>query len=133
MERTYSTRVMCSMTGVTYRQADYWARCGAITPLGEGRGSGSYRRWTYEQVRVMAFLRVVAGLISNGENGGGRSVTRLLGPIVEQLLDDPTLLDLPGLYVDLANASVSLDRRPFAVWLPAWAYAVDVAADLVPA
>lgn len=131
-ERFYSTRVMCRMAGVTYRQADYWCRALVIEPEGNDRGSGIYRRWTYEQVRVMAFLREVAALAA--PSGAKCGKIALLAQVAQQLADDPTLLDQPGLYVDLRECLVSLTRRPFAVWLPDWAYAVHVAAhDVDPA
>lgn len=130
-DRHYSTRAMCSMTGITFRQADYWARLGIVVPKNNGSGSGTARRWSYEQVRIVAFLRCVAEVTTDG-NRGGRSLA-VLRPMAEQLADDPTLLDQPGLYADLRDGVVSTTRRPFAVWLPDWSYAVDVTADLVPA
>lgn len=49
----YRTPEACRLAGVTYRQADHWARCGTLVPAVEAKGSGTQRRYTGRQVRTM--------------------------------------------------------------------------------
>jgi len=54
-------------TGITYRQLDYWARCGLITPEVEGHGSGSRRLWRRSdqlRLRRLARLQELLGSLS---------------------------------------------------------------------
>lgn len=53
---TYSTRQAVEAAGVSYRQADYWARLGLVEPTLGANGSGSRRRYTTEDILA---LRVV--------------------------------------------------------------------------
>ena len=55
--RNYSSLEVCDMTGATYRQLDYWARCGNLpdAPRG-GPGSGRARRYTDDDVAVVRLL-----------------------------------------------------------------------------
>lgn len=47
----YSTREVCDLAGVTYRQLDYWVRTGMIRPsIRNALGSGHFRRWDDEDV-----------------------------------------------------------------------------------
>jgi len=46
---TYSTHEVAELTGLTFRQLDYWARLGVIWPEVEARGSGSQRQWSEQQ------------------------------------------------------------------------------------
>jgi DNA-binding transcriptional MerR regulator len=47
----YSTREVCDLAGVTYRQLDYWTRAGMIRPsIRNAFGSGHYRRWDDDDV-----------------------------------------------------------------------------------
>ena len=42
----HSAREVCALTGVSYRQLDYWCRRGyAAASIGDGWGSGSARRF----------------------------------------------------------------------------------------
>lgn len=50
MSATYSTHEVCELTGLSFRQLDYWARLGVIWPAVEARGSGSHRVWSEQQV-----------------------------------------------------------------------------------
>lgn len=57
-----STALVEATPGLTYRQLDYWARCGYVEPEGEARpGSGLVRTWAPEQADMV------------------RRITRLLG------------------------------------------------------
>ena len=43
--------MVCRLTGVTYRQLDYWARTDLVTPsITAGQGSGSKRTYSYSDV-----------------------------------------------------------------------------------
>lgn len=49
----FSTPQLCAIVGITERQADYWARTDLLRPsLAEARGSGSRRRWSYDDLLV---------------------------------------------------------------------------------
>ena len=52
---------VCNLVGITYRQLDYWARTGLITPsVQEAAGSGSQRLYSYTdvvQLKVIKRLR----------------------------------------------------------------------------
>ena len=46
------------MTGITYRQLDYWARSGLLEPsLQVAHGSGSRRRYSYRDVLQLKVIR----------------------------------------------------------------------------
>lgn len=47
---------VCRLTGITYRQLDYWCRTGVIKPAVESRGSGTQRMFTEEQVEILKVL-----------------------------------------------------------------------------
>lgn len=54
----------CEITGITYRQLDYWDRRDLVKPsLAEAHGSGTQRRYSY---RDLVRLRVVKSLIDAG-------------------------------------------------------------------
>lgn len=60
-EPTWSMAQVCYATGVTYRTADHWIRCGYfdLKPAAFGEGSGHPRRFTFHdalQIAVMADL-----------------------------------------------------------------------------
>ncbi len=60
---TYGFRApnVCNLVGITYRQLDYWARTGLITPsIQEAAGSGSQRLYSFTdvvQLKVIKRLR----------------------------------------------------------------------------
>lgn len=83
---------VCRITGVTYRQLDYWARTGLVTPsLAAATGSGSKRRYSYTD---LIEVKVIKSLID-----AGVSLAR-----TRQAVD--CLRDSLG--VDLASASLIL-------------------------
>lgn len=43
-------------TGATYRQLDYWSRCGFIQQGRPAPGSGQQRRWTYRDLLVVTLM-----------------------------------------------------------------------------
>lgn len=55
---------VCSLTGITYRQLDYWARTGLLVPsLAKAHGSGSKRRYSYRDVLE---VKVIKKLLDSG-------------------------------------------------------------------
>jgi hypothetical protein len=59
-----STAEVSSVTGLSFRQLDNWVTLGVIHPdLWRGKaGSGSRRRWSFHQVRVLMLLAVLRSL-----------------------------------------------------------------------
>jgi DNA-binding transcriptional MerR regulator len=56
--------MVCRLTGVTYRQLDYWARTELVTPsITPARGSGSKRTYSYGDVLE---VKVIKSLLSSG-------------------------------------------------------------------
>lgn len=51
-EPTLSTDDVVIRAGVSFRQLDYWDRCGVVQPKVAATGSGSVRRWTPAQARA---------------------------------------------------------------------------------
>ncbi len=63
-EDGFSGPQVCDLVGVTYRQLDYWARTGLLTPsVAEATGSGSKRRYSYRNV---VELKVIKQLLDAG-------------------------------------------------------------------
>lgn len=70
----FTSDEVCDLTGVTYRQLDCWTTAGVITPTVPARGSGSRRRFTEDDVLLVALaarlaelgcpLRTVAGAVA---------------------------------------------------------------------
>ena len=57
---------VCTIVGITYRQLDYWARTGLLTPsLADAHGSGSQRLYSY---RDLLELKVIKQLLDAGLN-----------------------------------------------------------------
>ncbi len=55
---------VCRLTGVTYRQLDYWARTGLVTPsITPAQGSGSKRTYSYRDVLE---VKVIKSLLDSG-------------------------------------------------------------------
>ena len=60
----FSGPAVCRLTGVTYRQLDYWARTGLVTPsITAAHGSGSKRRYSYADVLE---VKVIKSLLNAG-------------------------------------------------------------------
>ena len=60
----FSGPTVCRLTGVTYRQLDYWARTGLVTPsITPATGSGSKRRYSYSDVLE---VKVIKSLLDSG-------------------------------------------------------------------
>jgi DNA-binding transcriptional MerR regulator len=60
----FSGPTVCRLTGVTYRQLDYWARTELVTPsIRPASGSGSKREYSYGDVLE---VKVIKSLLSSG-------------------------------------------------------------------
>lgn len=57
-----SANELCEITGVTYRQLDYWVRLGVVRPALPANGSGSQRKFSGPQVPVMRCLGQLAAV-----------------------------------------------------------------------
>jgi DNA-binding transcriptional MerR regulator len=91
-EHGYSGPQVCRLVGITYRQLDYWARTGLLTPsLASAKGSGSKRRYGYTDVLE---LKVIKSLLDAG-------VSLQRARVAVDCLRD-------GLGQDLASASLVL-------------------------
>ena len=60
----FSGPMVCRLTGVTYRQLDYWARTDLVTPsITPAQGSGSKRTYSYSDVLE---VKVIKSLLNSG-------------------------------------------------------------------
>jgi DNA-binding transcriptional MerR regulator len=60
----FSGPTVCRLTGVTYRQLDYWARTGLVTPsITPAKGSGSKRAYSYGDLLE---VKVIKSLLDAG-------------------------------------------------------------------
>lgn len=72
---------VCRVVGITYRQLDYWARTGLVTPsIKEAGGSGTQRLYSFED---LVQLRVIKRLIDAGVSL--QSVRKAIGYLKENL------------------------------------------------
>lgn len=56
-QSVYGATAAASRAGITYRQVDHWERMGVLKPaVHEARGSGDRRRYSTEDVRILAVL-----------------------------------------------------------------------------
>jgi DNA-binding transcriptional MerR regulator len=63
-ELGFSGPLVCRLTGVTYRQLDYWARTDLVTPsITPAQGSGSKRSYSYRDVLE---VKVIKSLLNSG-------------------------------------------------------------------
>ena len=64
MTEGYRGPQVCKFAGITYRQLDYWARTGLLTPSVKGAaGSGSQRLYSF---RDLVLLRTIKRLLDAG-------------------------------------------------------------------
>ena len=60
----YRGPTVCKIVGISYRQLDYWARTGLVTPsVREARGSGTQRLYSFDD---LVELRVIKRLLDTG-------------------------------------------------------------------
>jgi len=93
----YRGPIACSAAGITYRQLDYWARTGLVTPsIRDAAGSGSQRLYGFRDILV---LRIVKRLIDTGV-----SLPNIRAAVDH--LADRTGEDLAGLTIMSDGASI---------------------------
>jgi DNA-binding transcriptional MerR regulator len=64
LKNGFSGPMVCRLTGVTYRQLDYWARTDLVTPsITAAKGSGSKRTYAYSDVLE---VKVIKSLLTSG-------------------------------------------------------------------
>jgi DNA-binding transcriptional MerR regulator len=64
LKNGFSGPMVCRLTGVTYRQLDYWARTDLVTPsITPAQGSGSKRAYSYSDVLE---VKVIKSLLNSG-------------------------------------------------------------------
>jgi hypothetical protein len=66
-----------SLTGASYRQLDWWARCGWIPGLATELGSGSHRRWTPDMVETARWLFAASNAFFIPGRGGRPDLPKL--------------------------------------------------------
>ena len=60
----YRVPEVCKAVGISYRQLDYWARTGLVTPsIREAGGSGTQRLYSFQD---LVTLRVIKNLLDTG-------------------------------------------------------------------
>lgn len=74
-------------TGVSYRQLDYWVRCGVIKPVVSAAGSGSQRGFDDTETLVIDRLAGLAAL--NRSARGGGLACEFLAQVAEALRSQP--------------------------------------------
>jgi DNA-binding transcriptional MerR regulator len=63
-DQGYRVPDVCRIVGITYRQLDYWARTGLVTPsIRDARGSGTQRLYSFPD---LVTLRVIKSLLDTG-------------------------------------------------------------------
>jgi DNA-binding transcriptional MerR regulator len=63
-EQGFRVPDVCRIVGISYRQLDYWARTGLVTPsIRDARGSGTQRLYSFQD---LVTLRVIKNLIDTG-------------------------------------------------------------------
>lgn len=64
-ELGYTTTEVTEMTGASYRQLDYWCRCGLVPGQpAYGTGSGNRRRWNDKQIDEVLLLIRASKLVN---------------------------------------------------------------------
>lgn len=106
-EPALSTTEAAQQANTTFRQLDWWARNGYVTPsIVDAAGSGSSRRWSHADVdALIAIVRVARDLASLQPVGAmpGELVTR----IWEAWHDHPTAAKIT---IEVGTITVTLDR-----------------------
>ncbi len=97
---------VCRLAGVTYRQLDYWARTGLVTPsITPARGSGTKRTYSYGDLLE---VKVIKSLLD-----AGVSLTRARQAV--QCLRDSLGADLASSSLVLSDAGSVLARDDDAI------------------
>ena len=102
----YSGPQVCRLVGITYRQLDYWARTGLLTPtLAPAKGSGSKRRYDYTDVLE---LKVIKSLLDAGVSlqRARRAVDCLRGGLGQDLVATSLVLTPTGSVLARSNGEI---------------------------
>jgi DNA-binding transcriptional MerR regulator len=63
-EQGFRVPEVCRLVGISYRQLDYWARTGLVTPsVRDAHGSGTQRLYSFQD---LVTLRVIKSLLDTG-------------------------------------------------------------------
>ena len=63
-EQGYRVPEVCRIVGISYRQLDYWARTGLVTPsIRDAKGSGTQRLYSFQD---LVSLKVIKNLLDTG-------------------------------------------------------------------
>jgi len=81
--------------GLTYRQVDYWTRCGWLRPEREPVGSGHQREWSAAELRVAADMGRLVRLGIRPEVAGRAARAGRAGQVLS-LLDPAPCVGGPG-------------------------------------
>jgi DNA-binding transcriptional MerR regulator len=95
-EQGYRGPQVCKIVGITYRQLDYWARQGLITPsVADAKGSGSQRLYAY---RDIVELKVIKQLLDGGValQKARKAIEYLRANLGEDLASADLVLDGPN-------------------------------------
>lgn len=93
--QTFTSRQVTRMTGATYRQLDYWVRCGLI-PNDTAQGSGSQRTFTVDELETVYFA---VGLRRAGFTM--RASLLIAGDLVDGSAYDVTVSTVVRVHVDI--------------------------------
>jgi len=89
-EHGYRAPQVCNLVSITYRQLDYWARTGLITPsIQSAQGSGSQRLYDFGDI---VQLKVVKNLLDAGMSL--KKIRTAMDILREQLQSDNPLTDV---------------------------------------
>jgi len=84
-EQGYRVPEVTRIVGITYRQLDYWARTGLVTPsVKDAHGSGTQRLYSFQD---LALLRLIKRMLDSGVNL--QQIRKAIGALKE--LDQPAL------------------------------------------
>ena len=81
----------CRLTGATYRELDYWTKCGYVSPSAtdSNPGSGNRRLWAPEDVRrVRLMVRAVRSGLAPAVAAQVADGEREIGPGVLVSIED---------------------------------------------
>ncbi len=89
-EDGYRAPQVCNLVGISYRQLDYWARTGLITPsIQTAQGSGTQRRYAFTDI---VQLKVVKRLLDAGMSL--KRIRSAMEILRDQLESDAPLADV---------------------------------------
>lgn len=91
MSRSANSVLVERLTGASYRQLDYWVRCGYISDDLVGKGSGGRREWRASHIETAHALLQSSSLGGSGRhaNAGAEDYARLVAQAVRARLVNP--------------------------------------------